>query len=73
MKLANDLLTDFNEKVKEMKQKKLDVTILDEVSANLGFEVLIDPYQMIKMKDLLKVRIKNKTYSIETYEKYFDY
>ena len=25
------------------------------------------------MKNLLKVRINNKTFSLETYEKYFDY
>lgn len=25
------------------------------------------------MKNLLKIRIKNKAYSLETYEKYFDY
>lgn len=45
-------------------------SILEEISANLGFEVLIDPNQIIEMKNLLKVRINNKTYSLETYEVY---
>lgn len=43
-------------------------SILEEISANLGYEVLIEPSQMIEMKNLLKVRINNKTYSLETYE-----
>jgi hypothetical protein len=42
--------------------------MLEEISANLGYDVLIDPAQIIEMKNLLKVRINNKTYSLETYE-----
>lgn len=41
--------------------------------ANLSFEVLVDPIELIDMKNLLKVRIKTKAYSLDTYEKYFDY
>lgn len=50
-----------------------DCALLEEVGANLGYEVLVDPLELMEMKNLLKVRIKNKAFSLETYEKYFDY
>jgi hypothetical protein len=43
------------------------------VGANLGYDILADPIELMEMKNLLKIRIKNKAYSLETYEKYFDY
>jgi len=47
--------------------------VLEEVGANLGYDILADPIELMEMKNLLKIRIKNKAYSLETYEKYFDY
>lgn len=43
-------------------------SLLEEISANLGYDVLIDPIELIEMKNLLKVRINNKAFSLDTYE-----
>ncbi|CAD8092661.1 unnamed protein product [Paramecium sonneborni] len=71
--LANTLMVDFNKKMKQLKNFEFDVSVLEEVGANLGYEILADPMELMEMKNLLKIRIKNKAYSLETYEKYFDY
>lgn len=67
------MLSDFNKKMKNLKRLNFECSLLEEISANLGFEILSDPIELMEMKNLLKVRIKNKAFSIETYEKYFDY
>lgn len=71
--MANTLMTEFNKKMKQLKNLDYDVSVLEEVGANLGFDILADPIELMEMKNLLKIRIKNKAYSLETYEKYFDY
>lgn len=66
-------MTEFNKKMKQLKNLDYDVSVLEEVGANLGYDILADPIELMEMKNLLKIRIKNKAYSLETYEKYFDY
>lgn len=66
-------MVDFNKKMKQLKNLDFDVSVLEEVGANLGYDILADPVELMEMKNLLKIRIKNKAYSLETYEKYFDY
>ncbi|KAM3144137.1 hypothetical protein pb186bvf_003901 [Paramecium bursaria] len=67
------ILRDLINKIKIIKSREFDISLLEEVVANLSFEVLVDPIELIDMKNLLKVRIKTKAYSLDTYEKYFDY
>ncbi|CAD8087247.1 unnamed protein product [Paramecium primaurelia] len=71
--MANTLMVDFNKRMKQLKNFDFDVSVLEEVGANLGYDILADPVELMEMKNLLKIRIKNKAYSLETYEKYFDY
>lgn len=45
--------------MKLLRAEGYECGILEEVSANLGYEVLADPIELMEMKNLLKVRIKN--------------
>ena len=51
----------------------MDVTILEEISAKLGVDIIQNINELIDMKNILKIRIKNNTGNIENYERYFDY